>query len=62
MRKFNCLILLALLCRVLAHGDHEHSGPAKGESISEYAQRHVSAHLQSQSSPSHLTSQYVDVL
>ena len=35
------LSLLGLVPVGLAHGGHEHSGPAAGETIQQYAQRHV---------------------
>jgi hypothetical protein len=43
MRRIIQFGLLVLVGRTLAHGDHEHSGPAEGESIAEYAQRHMSS-------------------
>jgi len=43
MCKFIQLGFLVLVARTLAHGDHEHSGPGEGESIADYAQRHMSS-------------------
>jgi len=41
------LTVLALAQCISAHEDHEHSGPAVGETMEDYAQRHVSQKLQS---------------
>lgn len=41
MYKLICLSLLALVQGSLGHGSHESTGPAQGETIQEYAQRHV---------------------
>ncbi|KAH9486439.1 putative calcium-binding protein [Psilocybe cubensis] len=43
MLKFVYLSLLGIIPASLAHGSHEESGPAHGESIQEYAQRHMSS-------------------
>jgi len=34
-------LLISVPSAVLAHGGHEHPGPAAGETIQQYAQRHV---------------------
>jgi len=41
MYKLLCLSLLGLTQGALGHGGHENSGPAAGETIQQYAQRHV---------------------
>ncbi|KAK7464485.1 hypothetical protein VKT23_006655 [Stygiomarasmius scandens] len=43
MRTFSSLTLVYFISVVLAHGGHEHeaSGPAKGETIQQYARRHM---------------------
>ena len=38
-----CLSLLALVNGGFAHEGHGNTGPAKGETIQQYAQRHVCA-------------------
>ncbi|KAF8913193.1 hypothetical protein CPB84DRAFT_1760582 [Gymnopilus junonius] len=43
MLKLLCLSLLGLVQSSLAHGGHENAGPVKGETIQEYAQRHMSS-------------------
>ena len=37
--------LLLLVELALAHGGHEHAGPESGETIQQYAQRHVGVQL-----------------
>ena len=41
MNKVIYLVLLASIQAGFGHGGHENSGPAAGETIQEYAQRHV---------------------
>lgn len=41
MKTIACLSLLLFAKGVLSHGGHEASGPAAGETIQQYAQRHV---------------------
>ena len=41
MYKLIYLSLLGLAQYALAHGGHENSGPQPGETIQQYAQRHV---------------------
>jgi hypothetical protein len=41
MYKLICLSLLGLAQCALAHGGHENAGPQPGETIQQYAQRHV---------------------
>ncbi|KAF4623624.1 hypothetical protein D9613_002288 [Agrocybe pediades] len=43
MHKVLCLLLLGLTQHALGHGGHENSGPAAGETIQQYAQRHMSS-------------------
>jgi Ca2+-binding EF-hand superfamily protein len=43
MYKLISLCLLALSQGALGHGTHENTGPAAGETIQEYAQRHMSS-------------------
>ncbi|KAK2464743.1 hypothetical protein APHAL10511_003161 [Amanita phalloides] len=43
MRVFASLPVLVLASSVLAHGGHTHGGPAVGETMQEYAQRHMSS-------------------
>ena len=41
MYKLICLSLLGFAQYALAHGGHEDAGPKPGETIQQYAQRHV---------------------
>ncbi|KAJ3516254.1 hypothetical protein NLJ89_g1235 [Agrocybe chaxingu] len=43
LSKLVCLTLLGLVQGSLGHGDHEHAGPAQGETIEQYAQRHMTS-------------------
>ncbi|KAF8963956.1 precursor to secretory protein Ssp120 [Flammula alnicola] len=43
MYKLICLSLLGLIQGTLGHGSHDNAGPAQGETIQEYAQRHMSS-------------------
>ncbi|KAF8807902.1 precursor to secretory protein Ssp120 [Phlegmacium glaucopus] len=43
MMKLICLSLLALVEGGFGHGTHENTGPAHGETIQQYAQRHMSS-------------------
>ncbi|KAF9524083.1 hypothetical protein CPB83DRAFT_861855 [Crepidotus variabilis] len=43
MHKLFRLSFLAFIQCAIAHGGHEHSGPAEGETIQQYAQRHMSS-------------------
>jgi len=43
MFKLICLSLLGLVQSSLAHGGHANTGPAPGETIQQYAQRHMSS-------------------
>ncbi|KAF8633542.1 hypothetical protein AX15_001345 [Amanita polypyramis BW_CC] len=43
MRVLASLPLLVVANTVLGHGDGEHGGPAKGETIEQYAKRHMSS-------------------
>ncbi|KAF8167552.1 precursor to secretory protein Ssp120 [Crassisporium funariophilum] len=43
MMKLICLSLLGLIQGGLGHGGHENTGPANGETIQQYAQRHMSS-------------------
>ncbi|TFK42024.1 precursor to secretory protein Ssp120 [Crucibulum laeve] len=43
MLALTSLSFLVLAHGALAHGGHEHSGPATGETIQQYAQRHMSS-------------------
>lgn len=61
MLKFLCLSLLGLIPAALAHGDHESPGPAKGETIQEYAQRHVGSSIIGERVLAELTFCYTDV-
>lgn len=44
MLKTVCLSLLVLVQGAFGHGGHGNSGPAAGETIQQYAQRHVCFH------------------
>jgi len=45
MLKTICLSLLVVVQGAFGHGGHENSGPAAGETIQQYAQRHVCFHI-----------------
>lgn len=56
MRVFTSLPLLVLASFASAHGDHGHGSPADGETMQDYARRHVRISLKSRYSHAHGTS------